>query len=221
MLSTLQTESKVLRTTLAFEKVINHQLNKLEHDNKLLSQFVEFRDTTAKQDPVLSRYTYRIAQVIPNEDSSKNVPGTVTINLGEQDGMAPNMSVITSTGILLGITREVASTHTTVSTLSANFPKGISVTIKGQNSFGTIETFGEGTMKVEKIPVDDPAAVGQQYVTSGLGQQFPEGLILGKAVSIDQGDFGISKVATIQYEGFTPGNMQYVFVVDASEAKAE
>jgi rod shape-determining protein MreC len=222
-LKIIKEENKVLKTTLTFQKIINNKLNTLESDNRVLNEFLEFQDKTAKQDTMLSQYSYRIAEVIPNDlrdDSLRNDPDLITINLGEQDGIKKNMSVITSAGVLVGLTQETSPFHTTVTKLSneKDFPKGIAVTIKNQEqSFGVIESFENDFIKAVRIPVNDPIMVGQEVMTSGLGKQFPKGLIIGKVVAINDGDFGITKVASIKYDFAGLNKTQYLFVVDAPQ----
>ncbi|SFK69840.1 rod shape-determining protein MreC [Paenibacillus sp. 1_12] len=215
---TIFEENKVLKQTLTKYARDTTKLNDLEQTNKRLQEALNFTERQKQA----GNYTFRIAEVVAvNPDLLNN---TVSINLGEQDGVKPNMAVMSVEG-LVGRVKKVSSFYSTVQTLkgiddTANESKAISVTVKNKEneSFGVIVTYdpGEQLLVMTMIDPNDKLEVGDTVITSGLGQVFPKGIEIGKVVSRKQGNFGISHEALIQpFASFD--HLREVFVVIVPE----
>jgi rod shape-determining protein MreC len=213
-LRTIFEENKVLKQTLTKYARDTTRLNDLEQENKRLQEALKFTDRQKQE----NQYTFRIASVVAvNPDMLNN---TVRINLGEKDGVKPNMAVMSVDG-LVGRVKDVSSFFSNVQLLKAiddtvNESKAISVTVKGkeEESFGVIERYSADTQKliITKIEPNDKMEVGDVVITSGLGQVFPKGIEIGKVVSLGPGNFGISLEAVVQ--PFAPfDHLREVFVV--------
>ncbi|WP_240414375.1 rod shape-determining protein MreC [Paenibacillus periandrae] len=217
-LRTIFEENKVLKQTLTKYARDTTKLNDLEQTNKRLQEALNFTERQKQA----GNYTFRIAEVVAvNPDLLNN---TVSINLGEQDGVKPNMAVMSVEG-LVGRVKKVSSFYSTVQTLkgiddTANESKAISVTVKNKEneSFGVIVSYdpGEQLLVMTMIDPNDKLEVGDTVITSGLGQVFPKGIEIGKVVSRKQGNFGISHEALIQpFASFD--HLREVFVVIVPE----
>ncbi|MEK3720940.1 rod shape-determining protein MreC [Paenibacillus sp. FSL H8-0034] len=215
---TIFEENKVLKQTLTKYARDTTKLNDLEQTNKRLQEALNFTERQKQA----GNYTFRIAEVVAvNPDLLNN---TVSINLGEQDGVKPNMAVMSVEG-LVGRVKKVSSFYSTVQTLkgiddTANESKAISVTVKNKEneSFGVIVSYdpGEQLLVMTMIDPNDKLEVGDTVITSGLGQVFPKGIEIGKVVSRKQGNFGISHEALIQpFASFD--HLREVFVVIVPE----
>jgi rod shape-determining protein MreC len=215
---TIFEENKVLKQTLTKYARDTTKLNDLEQTNKRLQEALNFTERQKQA----GNYTFRIAEVVAvNPDLLNN---TVSINLGEQDGVKPNMAVMSVDG-LVGRVKKVSSFYSTVQTLkgiddTANESKAISVTVKNKEneSFGVIVSYdpGEQLLVMTMIDPNDKLEVGDTVITSGLGQVFPKGIEIGKVVSRKQGNFGISHEALIQpFASFD--HLREVFVVIVPE----
>ena len=53
-------------------------------------------------------------------------------------------------------------------------------------------------LQMTKIDEDDPMESGDLVITSGLGNVFPRGLIIGTLESRQVGDFGLTQKATVK-----------------------
>jgi rod shape-determining protein MreC len=217
-LRTVFEENKVLKQTLTKYARDTTKLNDLEQQNKRLQEALGFTERQKQA----GLYTFRIAEVVAiNPDLLNN---TVRINLGEKDGIKPNMAVMSVEG-LVGRVKSVSSFYSNVQLLkgiddAGNDSKAISVTVKNRENetFGMLESYDREEQKLlmTKIDPNDKMEVGDIVITSGYGQVFPRGIEVGKVVSRKQGSFGIAHEAVIQpFASFD--HLREVFVVIVPE----
>jgi rod shape-determining protein MreC len=217
-LRTIFEENKVLKQTLTKYARDTTKLNDLEQQNKRLKEALGFTERQKQA----GLYTFRIAEVVAlNPDLLNN---TVRINLGEKDGIKPNMAVMSVEG-LVGRVVQVSSFYSNVQLLkgiddTANESKAIAVTVKNRENetFGIIESYDREKQKLimTKIDPNDKMEVGDVVITSGLGQIFPRGIEIGKVISREPGNFGISHEAVIEpFASFD--HLREVFVVIVPE----
>ncbi|MCR8629593.1 MULTISPECIES: rod shape-determining protein MreC [Paenibacillus] len=211
-------ENKVLKQTLTRYARDTTKLNDLEQQNKRLKEELGFTERQKQA----GLYTFRIAEVVAlNPDLLNN---TVRINLGEKDGIKPNMAVMSVEG-LVGRVKQVSSFYSNVQLLKGiddtnNESKAISVTVKGRENetFGMLESYNKEKQKLimTKIDPNDKMEIGDVVITSGLGQVFPRGIEIGKVISREPGNFGISHEAVIEpFASFD--HLREVFVVIVPE----
>jgi rod shape-determining protein MreC len=212
-------ENEVLRKTAAEYARASITYNRIAEDNARLKEELKF----TQRQKELDNYQYIIAQVVAASNDPYNT--TIRINLGSKDGIKPNMAVVTDKG-LVGLTSRVDpffSSVMPITDLDVNAPdtKAIAATVLGKenNSFGIIESFDKDTGKLtmSKIAENDPLAKGDTVITSGLGNVFPKGIVIGTVDSRQVGDFGLTNTATI-----TPAadfdHLTDVFVVKVPES---
>jgi rod shape-determining protein MreC len=211
-------ENKVLKRTLSQYARDRAKLNTLEYENERLTEALEF---TEKQKG-LNDYTFRIAQVVSYSTDPYN--HTLRINLGLQDNIQENMAVATTEG-LIGRIMRVTEFHSIVQLISnideqTTSTKAIAATVQGKEhiSYGIIEDYDQqdGLLFMTKIKQDDPLEVGDIVVTSGLGQVFPKGVVIGTVVSRDVGEYGITHTAKIKPTAQL-ANIREVFVIEVPE----
>jgi rod shape-determining protein MreC len=213
-------ENKTLKLTLTQYARDTQKLNELEAQNKRLMEALGFTERQRQA----NKYTYRIAEVVTvNSDPYNN---TISINLGEKDGIKENMAVMTVNG-LIGRVSKVFGFYSNVQLLTDindtdSNSKAIAVTVKGKESqsFGMVESFDSktGYLTMSKVDQADPMQIGDIVLTSGLGQVFPSGIEVGKIVSIGPGEFGIThKVSVEPLASFR--HIREVFVVEVPEVR--
>ncbi len=189
-------ENKKLKMRLSQYAKDTMRLNDLEAQNKRFKELLGFTERQKQ----LDNYTYHVAEVI--SDSPDPYANIVNINLGSKDGMKPDMAVISVDG-LLGRVDEVSEFYSSVQLLiddSAN-AKGIAATVRGHENdvFGIVNYDREKqTLVMTKIEQTNPIEVGDTIITSGLGEVFPKGIVIGKVTSKEMGEFGITYKANIQ-----------------------
>jgi len=208
-------ENRTLKMTLTQYARDTQRLNDLEAQNKRLKEQLDFTEHQKQAND----YKYRIAEVVA-ANTVDPYTNTLTINLGERDGIKKDMAVVTIDG-LIGRVQEVAPFTSTVQLLiditdSDNSSKAIVATAQGKenDSFGVIESYEKGLLAMTRVDPNDPIAVGDTVITSNYGLVFPGGIPIGKVVSRDVGDFGIThKVMVEPFASFN--KIREVFVVEA------
>jgi rod shape-determining protein MreC len=213
-------ENKTLKLTLTQYARDTQKLNELEAKNKVYKDALGFTERQKQA----NNYKYRMADVVTvNADPYNN---TVSINLGQQDGIKPDMAVMTVDG-LVGRVQSLSQFYSNIQLLTDindtdSNSKAIAVTVKGKESqsFGMIESFDakNGNLVMNKVDQADPMQVGDIVITSGLGLVFPNGIEVGKIVSIGPGEFGITHKVLVEPKA-SFRHIREVFVVEVPEVR--
>jgi len=194
------------------------RLNLLEDQVLQLEHALEFTD----RQKAANRYRWHFAEVVSvNPDP---LVRTVNINLGDKDGIRINMAVATVDG-LIGRVTEVSPFYSTVQLLSAIDYENASTkaiaatTLEHRESFGMIERYtSDGLLEMNKIQDSDLMEVDDTVITSGFGEVFPKGLVVGTVISRRVGDTGITHTALIRPSASLDGyKLREVFVIEMPE----
>ena len=106
------------------------------------------------------------------------------------------MAVMTSQG-LVGRVKSVSQFTSSVELLSSmSRTNRVSAIVQGQeNIFGLIEGYDKEKhlLLFTKIGSDAKVEKDQMVVTSGLGDIFPKGLVIGKIVDVQPDAYGLTK----------------------------
>lgn len=162
---------------LAQENMRLHAQSVLSFAKYTKKEFV-LNDTIYKQ-----QYTFLNAQVINNSIYKRN--NYLTLNKGAAQGIAPEMGVVASNGII-GIVKDVSDNFCTVlSVLHKN--SSISARLEGKVYFGSLiwngKDFKYGTLK--EIPSHVILTKGIKVVSSGHSAIFPQGIPIGTIVDYE------------------------------------
>lgn len=129
-------------------------------------------------------YDFVTGRVVNN--SISHLDNYITINKGANDGIQPDMGVVSATG-LVGIVKNVSPNYAIVlPVLNTHFRQ--SVKIKGTDSFGTLRWEGKDSKytNLNELPRHQAVKVGDTIITSGFSSIFPEGVIVGKVAGFDK-----------------------------------
>ncbi|MGH9789443.1 MAG: rod shape-determining protein MreC [Candidatus Acidiferrales bacterium] len=111
----------------------------------------------------------------------------VLIDRGSNDGLAPNMVVLTPEGVV-GKVVEVYPGASQV-LLITDRKSGVGAELADSSVKGVLKGAGSSLGRLEYIPHEETVAVGARVVTSGQDQLFPKGLAVGEVVSVRPGQF--------------------------------
>ena len=146
------------------------ELENVKSENETLKEYL---DLTEKY----GEYSTVPAYII-NKDIS-NYSKTIVINVGSDDGIEENMTVIADQGLVghvISVTNDTAKVRTIVDT-SSSVSCLLSTTDESIVCKGTLEE--ESALKAMYIPDDDGIIQGDSVETSGLGGIYPKGIHVG------------------------------------------
>jgi len=140
------------------------------------------------------KYSYLKATIIKNEYTKTN--NRITINKGSNDGITPELGVISSKGII-GITTNTSSNYAIVMPI-INENSRINAKLLNNTHFGTLTWNGENhnIIQFEDLPIQSNIKIGDTIITGGRSTIFPEGILVGtiKDFKIDNNKYTIINV---------------------------
>ena len=210
-------ENQTLKQKVETIYELEVQLNDLKKDNEKMKEALKLQDT-------LNEYSLINATVIArNPDTWRDI---VTINKGANDGLTPQMSVMSDNG-LVGKVLDVNPTSARVALLSNNYNTLVRVAamIQGEKEsiYGTLTGFDheKNILIMSQIQATQEIKVGDKVVTSGLGGVSPSSLYIGTVEEVAMDRFGLYKEVRIKPAADT-NDVRYVTVVKrASESRTE
>jgi len=176
----------------------------LAQENKRLKRLLRWQQQEGRQ------YASVVASVIARDPG--NWFGTLVINKGREDGIKPNMTVVTPTGLVGRITN--VSGNTAEVLLITDPRSGVGALLQKTRAPGIVEGIASGSayLRMNHIPGNLMVTEGETVVTSGQGSIFPKGIAIGAVVDVDKETSGLFKVATIKpYVDFN--RMEEVLVI--------
>lgn len=222
-------ENKQLKKTLTHYAQDTMRLNMLEAQNKHLQEILGFTERQKNA----NNYQYMVAEVVSvSPDPYSN---TVNINLGSLDGIKENMAVMSVEGLIGRVSRVSNFTSSVQLLVDMNgesggsaerqLEKGIAATVLGKEDlvFGTIDYYSNEEQGLIMTRIDQRSEMkleaGDVVVTSGLGQIFPKGLVIGVVSEKRVGDFGINYLATVKPKATDFRHLREVLVVKVPEVE--
>jgi rod shape-determining protein MreC len=209
-------ENSRLKAEMQNYSALQAKLQDEESKNAQLNQMLKFKQYSAS-----SQLQYVPAHVIGRDPAQWS--SVLTIDVGRADGVYNNMAVISSDGSLVGRVA-VAANYSAKVVLITDTQIGDGVSAKVQNQtprqpFGVVA--GSTTVKNQlEMTFISPIALvkpGDTVVTSGLGNIFPEGIVIGQVEGTKPGLQGLTQSATIK-PAADLGYLQDVFVVSKKGA---
>ncbi len=119
-------------------------------------------------------YRYITGTIVKNSINRQN--NFITVNLGSNNGIHPDMGVISASGVV-GVVVAVSPNYSLVLSI-LNSKVGVSAKLKSQNFYGSITWPGSDYRYavLDEIPNHVPITKGDTVVTSGYSAIFPPGL---------------------------------------------
>ena len=176
---------------------------------------------TLKLNNTLSESEYLNATVI-----TRNIGyfyNELTIDKGEKSNIKKNMAVITDDG-LIGVISKTSYLDSTVKLITTNDTNNkISVKIKIDEDeflYGLMVGYDEKTkcFIIEGIADNKEIKKGSMVTTTGLGNDFPSGILIGRVESITKDNFDLSRTLLVR-SNVNFDNINYVTVIKKEENK--
>lgn len=171
---------------------LEQQLRELEiikAENETLKQY---GDLTKKYQSYKTIPAYVINRDITNYSK------TIVINVGKDDGIRENMTVIADEG-LVGNIISVTSNTAKVQTILDSASSTSSLTSSTRDTMvckGTID--GTSILKANYIAIDSNIIEGDSVESSGMGGLYPKGIHIGRVTKVIEGKNKIDKTVEVQ-----------------------
>lgn len=167
----------------------------LEQNNQALAQHITELTHDSTRSELLQAERLSGVRLIPARVTTNSVmrrDNLMTINVGEADGVQPEMGVVSGTGVV-GIIY-MTSPHYSIVMPLLNSHSNISCRLRGTSYFGYLKWDGSDPLyaMLDDIPRHARFKVGDIVETSGYSSVFPSGLFMGKVDKIENSDDGLS-----------------------------
>ena len=129
-----------------------------------------------------------------------NWSSSFTINKGSNHGIAVGMCAVTEYNQLVGLVTDVGYSWATVTTILDTASEiGASVASSGYTGVvqGVYQLSGEGELRMNYISTDAVLTNGDQVITTGSGDSYPKGLVLGYITDVGVDETGVAKYAVL------------------------
>jgi len=140
---------------------------------------------------------------------------TIIIDKGSKDGIKLNNAVTTSTG-LIGKIIKITKYNSTVKLLTSDEKMPVSVQIKAGDKYvyGILTFFDRKTKyyTIEGISDTNNIEVGNIVSTTGMGDIFPSGILIGEVKEIAKDNFDLEAIIKVK-PSFNIDNFNYVTVL--------
>jgi rod shape-determining protein MreC len=170
----------------------NAQLTSVKRENEKLREYLNF----AKE----KEYDQRMAKVVSRgvflQADKRNE--NILINKGKDEGLEKGMAVVNSQGIVVGKIAEARSSVSEVE-LITNEDCGLAVSIQNQEGTMGIARGEMGlTVHIDYIPQTEKISKGDTVVTSGLEENIPAGLVVGKVKKVESKSNDVWQTAVVE-----------------------
>lgn len=127
--------------------------------------------------------------------SASNWYRGVVINKGEEDGVAREMGVITSAGIVGHIVKVASSTSIALLITDPNV--AVTGLVQRTRDEGIVQGTAQGFVRMKYIPPLAAVKEGDAVVTSGLTGGFPRGLLIGQVLNVGEREGDLFQTAQV------------------------
>lgn len=171
---------------------LKEENEKLKEENSNLEKSLREYEIIKSENETLKEYVnlkdkYQNYKTIPAYIINKDITNyneTIVINVGEKDGIKPNMAVIADQGLVghvISTTQTTAKVQTIIDTASS-VSSSISTSREAIIVTGTLDR--TSTLKASYIPTDATILENDKIETSGLGGIYPKGITIGTITEI-------------------------------------
>lgn len=181
-------ELEALNNQLTVENI---QLKEVARENELLRQLLNY----SRSNPQFVYHPTTVRGRSIGVDPT-NLLYYVYVDVGIRDGIAKNMPVVTERGL---VGRVTAVGPNSAQVLMLIDPASVvNVIVQSSRATGIVRGNIDGTLLMERIPQNETVNPGDIVLTSGLGGNFPDKLVIGQITEVLQRDQDMFQTARIR-----------------------
>ncbi|MGI6319294.1 MAG: rod shape-determining protein MreC [Firmicutes bacterium] len=198
-------ENEMLREKIAERDNLSYKLLELQKENHRLREMLGFESSV--------EYSLLPAEVIARDPSYWFE--TITINKGYDDGVKKDMAVVTSQGLVGSI--YYASKNSSQVLMLTDSRRAVSALVQRSRepgSIGIVEGYPEKSefLRMVNLPPDANIQKGDVIISSGLGDVFPRGLVIGHVTEVEKDQYGLLQQALVE-PAVNFNRLEEVFIV--------
>lgn len=169
--SALQTNTELEQRTILLQDELS-RLRSLREENRVLRELLDLRETSS----------YQMHPVLVVSKSLTGINNNLTINAGTEQGVKLGMPVVNHQG-LIGTVVLAGRNHSKVLPLFS-LPFRASVSIEDSRAYGILswESRNMTELVMRFVPQTITVEEGMRVHTSGLSNQYPEGIPVGEVL---------------------------------------
>ncbi|WP_342389204.1 rod shape-determining protein MreC [Salinicoccus bachuensis] len=207
-------ENEQLKAQLEMLPQMQADLERLKTENEELREALE----------VSSKQSYESINARVISRSPDQWLDNFTIDKGEADGIDEGMAVMTTEGLIGTVVRaNGGSSYVEMLTTSVS-QNNLSVEImhEGNPIYGNIREYDteRNLLVIENIKNRSGLARGDEVLTSGLVGNYPEGLLIGTVMEVQNDEYGLSQNAYVQMKG-NVDDVDVVFIIERNPESME
>lgn len=187
----LQERNVELETLANGLMVENVRLKDLERENEILRQLLNY----TRNNP---QFTYEATTVRGRSigRDPTNLLYFLFLDVGARDGVAKDMPVITDRGLVGRVT--AAGPNSSQVLMLIDPLSSVNALIQNSRVTGLVKGNIGGSLTMERIPPGEEVNPGDIVLTSGLGGNFPDKLVIGQVTEVTQRDQDMFQIARIR-----------------------
>lgn len=206
----LMEENAVLRTQLA---QMQEEILAAQDANRQNEQYRQLLGLTPRHQ------SFELEDATITSRSTSNWNYTMTLNKGSHVDVEVGDCVIDEFFNLVGVVSQVGLNWSKVAAvvdpsteLGVRLPRTDDVAVLE----GDFSLMLEQRVKLDYLPKDSTPISGDYVTTSGLGDQYPAGLVVGRVSSLHPDDNGLTRYAVVEPAADLDG-VRYVFIIKSFE----
>lgn len=205
----------------------------VEENNELKRQLAQIQDEYREYDEIIEENErlralfkfsedhagFQYEQAVIISWSSSNWSSSFTIGKGTNAGLSLNDCVITEYGHLVGHITDISDTSATVTTiLDTTSSLGVLIYRSSDTAVleGDFSLMRDNLVRLAYYPDDLALSIGDTIVTSGMGDIFPQNLIVGYVSETVRDISGLNDYAIVQPAADFE-NMTHVYVIKTTD----
>jgi len=186
-LASVQARNVELEKQIADLTTENIRLSESDAKLKIVSALLDYARTNPER-------KYVTADVVGRDES--RFLRYVLLNKGARDGINRDMPVVTVNGLVGVVTETTANASKVV--LITDLSSAVNVRLQNSRAEGVVIGQQSGELRLNYISVEVDMKQGERVVTSGLGGQFPQGLLIGTVASVRKRTFDVFQEADVK-----------------------
>jgi rod shape-determining protein MreC len=187
----LQAKNEELEALTNNLMVDNVRLKEVERENEFLRQLLNY----TRNNP---QFTYQATTIIGRSIGvdPTNLLYFVYADVGARDGVTSGMPVITDRGLVGRVT--AVGPNSAQILMLIDPASAVNVIIQNSRVTGIVRGNIDGTVSMERISPNEKVNPGDIVLTSGLGGNFPDKVVIGQVTEVLQRDQDMFQVARIR-----------------------